>query len=255
MKRIFAICLLTGWILWGCSATVPVTEMPAGEYSLLETTIETTLPETETTRVTEETTEPTVEETQWTAPPAQESTVFVRIVDYIPFALERLAYATEENFTGTVIYGFTEAYLRYGTLEKLMAAAQRLEKLGYGIVIWDAYRPVYGQERLWEAYPDPAYVSPPGTGTQAHCRGNAVDITLYDLQTGFLLEMPTDFDAFTAEADRDYRDVSEEAADNARLLEQIMTECGFRPYNAEWWHFTDTDSYPIEYEFDPGIHS
>ena len=87
----------------------------------------------------------------------------------------------------------------------------------------------------------------------SHCRGCAVDITLYDLVSGLPVEMPTGFDDFSAYADRDYRDVSEEAAANALLLEQIMSDCGFRPYSAEWWHFTDTDSYDIEYVFDPAL--
>lgn len=221
---------------------------------------ETAAPTTEATQPTTETTEPTSEETE--APtettvaaaeplPEPSDTDFARIADYIPNAQVALAYATEENFTGVKIYDFTDAWLRYGTLKKLMQASEMLAVYGYGLVIWDAYRPVYAQERLWEAYPDPAYVSPPGTGSQTHCRGLAVDVTLYDLETGAWMEMPTGFDDFSAYADRDYRDNSEIAADHARLLEEVMKICGFRPYSAEWWHFSDTDSYEIEYEFDP----
>lgn len=55
--------------------------------------------------------------------------------------------------------------------------------------------------------------------------------------------MPSNFDEFGALADRDYSDVSPEAAENARLLEQAMASEGFNAYNAEWWHYTDSDSY------------
>lgn len=256
MRRKIAVLLLAALLLCGCAESVPeMTTEPDVSWQPT-TTAAATEPVTEETETTEAATEAETTEAGpaevHTVPPELPDTEFARITAYIPTALERLAYATEENFTGVKIYDFTEAYLRYGTLKKLMRAGERLAEYGYGIVIWDAYRPVYGQERLWEAYPNAAYVSPPGTGTQSHCRGSAVDITLYDLQTGVLLEMPTGFDDFSASADRDYRDVSEEAAANAALLERIMAECGFKPYSAEWWHFTDTDSYDIEYVFDPG---
>lgn len=206
--------------------------------------------ETEPTQTDPTETEPTGTEAKPTEP-EYEDDEFVLITDLIPNAKVALAYATTVNFTGKQIYGFTDAYLRYGTVLKLAQAARELEALGFGIVIWDAYRPVYAQQKLWDAYPDPQYVSKPGTGTQAHCRGIAVDLTLYDLASGELVEMPTEMDNFTARADRDYSDCTAQAAENALLLEQIMSACGFKPYSAEWWHYSDTTSYDIEYEFDP----
>lgn len=176
---------------------------------------------------------------------------FVRVADYISNVRSELAYSTANNFTGQQIYDFTDAYLRYGTAKKLAAASDELAKLGLGVVIWDGYRPIYAQEKLWQICPDPTFVSQPGTGSQSHCRGIAVDVTIYDLQSWDLLEMPTGFDNFTAKADRDYSDCTAEAAENALLLEDIMKRCGFKPYSAEWWHFSDTDDYPVEYEFDP----
>jgi D-alanyl-D-alanine dipeptidase len=265
MKKICLLWLLTMLLLAGCASapsvpametkpstqmqsTTASTEVSAATEEPVHTTEETTQPATEelTQPVTEEITEPV---------PEPLDTEFVRILDYIPTALVRLAYATEENFTGVEIYNFTEAYLRYGTVKKLMQAAALLESEGVGLLIWDAFRPVAAQQRLWEAYPDPAYVSPPGTGTQSHCRGCAVDLTLYDLKTGLPLEMPTGFDDFSRYADRDYSDASPEAAANALLLERTMAACGFKPYSGEWWHFTDTDSYEIEFAFDPATNS
>lgn len=176
---------------------------------------------------------------------------FVRILDYIPTARVELAYATENNFTGCRIYDFTEAYLRYGTVKKLMEVSRELEELGIGLIIWDAFRPVSAQAKLWEICPDPTYVSHPVTGRRAHCRGNAVDVSLYDLRTGEYLPVPTGFDDFTACADRDYSDCSEEAAANAVLLEKTMEKYGFTAYFAEWWHFSDSEEQPVEEDFDP----
>ena len=92
---------------------------------------------------------------------------------------------------------------------------------------------------------DPQYVADPTKGYSGHSRGNTVDVTLVSAD-GSPVPMPTDFDDFTAMADRDYSDVSDTAAyDNVRLLEDTMVSCGFRPYSAEWWHFTDTTDYPV----------
>lgn len=201
------------------------------------------------TRPTEESSEPTEEPEPPVSEP--EDADFVRILDYIPQARQALPYATADNFTGQVIYPFTDAYLRYGTAKKLAAVAQELEEQGLGLLIWDGYRPVYAQAALFEACPNPTYVSPPGVGNQNHCRGRAVDLTLFNLETGEQLEMPTGFDDFTAYADRDYSDVSETSAANARILEEVMTKHGFKGYSKEWWYYNDIDNYPIEEQFNP----
>lgn len=181
-----------------------------------------------------------------------DSNAFVQIKDYIPEIKIDLQYATVNNFTEQRIYDFTDAYLRYGTVKKLKVASDMLKKQGLGLKIWDAFRPVSAQEKLYEAYPDPNVVSHPVTGYRGHCRGNAVDVTLVDLATGEELKMPTGFDNFTAFADRDYSDCGETAASNAQFLEQVMSECGFKPLQSEWWHFTDSDTYPVDEFFEPG---
>ena len=182
-------------------------------------------------------------------PPVSDDT-FVRVQDYIPDLCVELKYATEDNFTGTTIYSFSDAYLRYGTVKKLSAAADMVSADGYRLKIWDAFRPTAAQFRLWEICPDPRYVADPNNGFSSHSRGNTVDITLISAD-GSTVEMPTEFDDFSAMADRDYSDVSETAANNARYLENVMTACGFRPYSGEWWHFSDTDFYEVDTSFNP----
>lgn len=201
-------------------------------------------------------TQPPQPETLPTLPtePALAEEDFVQVNAYIPEIFQDLRYAGENNFTGQVIYAFSDAYLRWGTVKKLQAVSRELGEQGLGLKIWDGFRPVSAQFRLWQVCPDPAYVANPEKGYSSHSRGNTVDITLVDSQ-GRELEMPTDFDDFSPKADRDYSDCTEQAAANARLLEQVMEKHGFTGYAAEWWHFTDTQSYPVDEVFAPPVHT
>ena len=176
----------------------------------------------------------------------------VSVADYVPDILVELKYATTENFTGREIYGFSNVYLRYGTVKKLAQVQKDLASQGLRLKIWDGFRPVSAQLLLWEAYPDPQYVSNPNVGFSSHSRGNTVDVTLTDSQ-GREQIMPTDFDDFTVQADRDYSDCTEEAARNAMLLQQAMEDNGFIGYAREWWHFSDSTEYPVEKYFDPTL--
>ena len=176
---------------------------------------------------------------------------FVPVGEHIPGLVVELRYATENNFTRQVIYDFDEAWLRWGTVEKLRAVQAELEAQGLGLKLWDGFRPPEAQFVLWQAYPDPAYVANPTQGGySSHSRGNTVDVTLVD-GAGRELEMPTGFDDFSPLADRDYGDCSQTARENALLLEGLMEKHGFRPYFAEWWHYSDTDPYPVETVFTP----
>ena len=248
MKRclfIWLLCLLMA----GCAKTEPVqTEVPTAPPMTLAAATEgpTEIPTEAPTEIPTELPAP-----EPTEPPAEED--LVRVRDFVPEIREELAYATEQNFTGQQIYDFYNAYLRYGTVKKLAQVSAELEEQGLGLLIWDGFRPVSAQQALWEVCPDARYVSHPVTGTRAHCRGNAVDLTLVNLLTGEKLTMPTGFDDFSALADRNYSDCTEEAAQNAELLEKAMEKHGFTGYSKEWWHFTDTKSYPVEETFQPPV--
>lgn len=224
-----------------------------------EEIIVTTRPVETTTETTEAVTEPTTVPTQAptqapTLPPETlpepEDGDFVRIADYIPGIHQELFYATEANFTGQVIYDFQDVYLRYGTVKKLMAVSEDLAQMGLFLKIWDGFRPVSAQFKLWEIYPDPTYVANPNVGFSSHSRGNTVDLTLVD-GNGTELVMPTGFDDFSGKADRNYADCTEEERSNAEILEILMEKHGFQGYFGEWWHYSDTESYPVENEFEP----
>lgn len=180
------------------------------------------------------------------------NTDFVRICDYIPGILTELKYSTADNFTDQVIYEFEDAYLRYGTVMKLKSVSDELAQHGLKLKIWDGFRPVSAQFKLWDICPDPTYVANPNQGYSNHSRGFAVDLTLVD-EFGNELQMPTEFDDFSAKADRDYSDCDSIAAENAQLLESVMEKYGFQGYWGEWWHFNDTEKYDVERYFDPAV--
>lgn len=186
-----------------------------------------------------------------TAPAPESDEVMVRVLDYVPNLYVELKYATADNLTGRQLYDFTEAWLRYGTVKKLAAAQQALNEQGYSLKIWDAYRPLSAQQALWEACPDPAYVSDPATGYLGHTRGNTLDVTLVTLD-GQEVAMPSGFDQFDARADRDYSDVSAEAAVHAVMLQTALEDAGFVGYSAEWSHYYDRTEYDKLEGFEPG---
>lgn len=173
----------------------------------------------------------------------------VLISDYISDIYIDLKYATEDNFTGKKIYDSDQAYLRYGTVVKLKKVQNKLKKEGLALLIWDAYRPVKAQYRLWKVCPDSRYVADPNKGYSSHSRGNTVDVTMVS-SDGKEIKMPTGFDDFSSKADRDYSDCTAEEAENARKLENLMKKAGFRPYQGEWWHFSDSESYPVKESVD-----
>jgi len=254
-------CALALLLLGGCAGPAAPTTAPTDASTPPETTesthatdaTEVTVPATEATQPIEPT--PSTEATEPPAPPLPdpEDDALVRVMDYIPGIRQQLPYASVDNFTGQRIYDFADAYLRGHTVKKLKLVSEELAQQGLGLLIWDGFRPVSAQAKLWEICPDPNFVSHPVTGNRSHCRGTAVDLTLVDLKTGAPLKMPTGFDNFTPYADRDYSDCAPDAAANALLLENVMKKHGFKPYSAEWWHYTDTKEYPVDEIFSPTV--
>lgn len=182
-------------------------------------------------------------------PPRSESD-FVRVKDYIPDIVVEVKYATANNFTGEAVYDFSDAYLRYGTVLKLMKVQDELRQQGLLLKIWDSFRTLEAQEFLYEESGGKGY-SNPKTGNNSHSRGNTVDVTLVNAE-GNELEMPTGHDIFNSYSDRDFSDCTDKAAENATLLQTIMQKHGFQGLRSEWWQFSDTVEYEVETCFDPG---
>lgn len=170
----------------------------------------------------------------------------VTLDQFVPGLVIDLRYAGNNNFTGQPIYDNNTAMLRRGTAQKLSEAEKEMEGRGYHLKIWDAYRPSRAQFKLWAKMPDSRFLINPYQGFSYHSRGVALDITIID-GNGQEILMPSGFDEFTSRADRDYSDVSPEAARNAVFLENVMIRNGFCSIFYEWWHFVDSQaaSYPV----------
>jgi len=166
---------------------------------------------------------------------AQSSTL-VNIQTVDPTIRIEIVYATDKNFTGTVIYKSCQCFVLEPVAQALRAVQKELAKQGLGLKIWDGYRPLSAQWKLWEICPDTRYVSDPRKGGR-HTRGTAVDVTLITLKTGKELRMPTGFDDFTEKAWSNYPGAPPEALKNRQILHNAMKKHGFTPLETEWWHF------------------
>ncbi len=177
-------------------------------------------------------------------PPAAEH--LVDLAEFLPDLVLDIRYARPDNFTGETLYPVARALCARGTAEKLAAAKEALAAQGYRLIIWDAYRPVSVQQRMWDLIQDPRYIGDPSKGTARHARACAIDLTLAD-QDGRPLEMPTGFDDFSPQASADWPGHPPDLKARALLLRRAMLDAGFTYNSSEWWHFSDKewDSYPV----------
>ncbi len=162
-------------------------------------------------------------------------TTFVNIKAYSNDFVFDMKYATEDNFLKAKVYDCSECYLRLKTVKALIKANDAFMKLGYRIKLFDCYRPLSIQKKMWAIVNNPNYVADPAKGS-IHNRGGAVDITLVDA-TGKELDMGTPFDHFGIEAAHDYKNLSPEVIKNRKLLKKIMGANKFKPFDSEWWHY------------------
>jgi len=162
-----------------------------------------------------------------------------------PPLLQEIRYATTYNFTGYTLYPFPAAFVHEDLIGPLRKIQEELAAEGLGLKIYDGYRPLSVQAKMWQILPDERYVSDPDKSKGRHTRGVAVDVTLVD-QHGNDLKMPTPYDDFTKKAHRFSNNWSEEERRNSLKLQSVMTKNGFVPFPFEWWHydFSNPEKYP-----------
>ncbi len=149
-----------------------------------------------------------------------------------------LRYATARNIAGRPIYPSNmPALLRPEVAAQLARAQATLRDKGYGLKVWDAYRPQSAQTLLWQLAPNTDYVADPATGGGSlHTYGVAVDATLVDTR-GREVEMPTDFDNFSPQAMLRYLGGDTRIRRNLHALQGALGRAGFYGMRTEWWHF------------------
>jgi D-alanyl-D-alanine dipeptidase len=146
-----------------------------------------------------------------------------------------LRYATSNNFTHEILYPRAKCYLRKAVADRLSQAQAELERIGRSLKVFDCYRPLSVQKKMWALVPDERYVADPAKGSR-HNRGAAVDLTVVDAN-GREVAMPTAFDDFTERAHRDFFALPAAVIQNRWLLERVMAQAGFAGLPTEWWHF------------------
>lgn len=164
-------------------------------------------------------------------------------------------YARSDNFMGFPLYPEARAFLQKPAAEALMRAHRSLAEQGYGIVVFDGYRPWRVTKLMYDASPPEwrgVYVADPAQGSR-HNRGCAVDCSLYVLKTGQEVVMPSGYDDFTEKAHADYAGGTAEQRKLRGILRRAMEAQGFTVLPEEWWHFDYKDwrDYPVmDVEFD-----
>ena len=189
-----------------------------------------------------------------------DSSAFVRLSDFVPDIVQEIRYYSTFNFIGDRINGYEEpvAILTKEAARALKEVSNRAMVMGYRLKIFDAYRParsvrhfvLWGIEDLDQRmklffYPDlekgelfkRGYIA----SLSSHSRGSTVDLTLLDMKTGKEVDMGSPFDYFSPVSHPDYKGISQSQFENRMLLQKLMVQGGFEPFECEWWHFTLKD--------------
>jgi D-alanyl-D-alanine dipeptidase len=176
-------------------------------------------------------------------------------------------YATWDNFTGRPVDGYLANRI-VGTkalCAALKKAQEKAESLGFGLLLWDGYRPQRAVNCFlsWSKQPEDGRMKPrhyPNIGRaemfekgyvaakSGHSRGSAVDLTLYHLASGELTPMGGGHDLMDPISHHGAQGIALVETINRQHLRSIMESCGFRSYDCEWWHYTLADEpYPDTY--------
>ncbi|RDK85255.1 M15 family metallopeptidase [Marinirhabdus gelatinilytica] len=146
-------------------------------------------------------------------------------------------YATTHNFIGEALYDCAVCLLQPEVADALLKANQYFCEKGYRIQLYDCYRPLDIQKKMWAKVPRPTYVANPYGKGSIHNKGAAVDITLVTLE-GCFVDMGSDYDHFGRESHIDNYNFSEETLSNRKLLREGMQKFGFGTVRTEWWHYS-----------------
>ena len=185
-------------------------------------------------------------------PPIEKGTFLkadlVELIKLDPSLHLEIRYATANNFLGKPVYKEARAFLQRPAAEALIRANKKLQEQGYGLLIFDGYRPWAVTKIFWDATPadKKIFVANPKEGSR-HNRGCAVDLSMFDLKTGKEVEMTGAYDEMTERSSIHYTGGTEDQRRRRDLLRSAMEAEGFAVYEPEWWHYDykDWKQYPI----------
>ena len=174
--------------------------------------------------------------------PYKREAKLVELITLDPTIKLDIRYATDDNFVGKKVYPEARAFLQKPAAKAVAKVHKELRDRGLGLVIFDGYRPWSITKLFWEVTPDEKrkFVANPAKGSK-HNRGCAVDLSMFDLKTGKLVEMPSGYDEFSERASPEYKGGTTEQTANRELLRKLMEDAGFTVNPNEWWHFDYKD--------------
>ncbi|HEX7366169.1 MAG TPA: M15 family metallopeptidase [Pelobium sp.] len=149
-----------------------------------------------------------------------------------------IRYATNNNLVGRAVYTQARAFLQKPAAASLVKVNEELKPLGYGLLVFDGYRPWSVTKLFWDITPkkDRKFVANPNHGSR-HNRGCAVDLTLYKLNSGKEVEMTSEYDEMSERSFKDYSGGTTQQRKLRDLLISKMEKNGFKGLESEWWHF------------------
>ena len=158
------------------------------------------------------------------------------IKEAIPDITLDIRYASNNNFMKKVMYPEARAFARKPVVEQLKNIQKELRKKGYGLKIYDAYRPYAITVAFYQQASDRNFVASPAKGSK-HNRGCAIDLTLINYETKEEIPMPTPYDSFEAAAAANYQNLPAAVLKNRDFLIKTMESHGFKVLHNEWWHY------------------
>jgi D-alanyl-D-alanine dipeptidase len=162
--------------------------------------------------------------------------VLIDIKKAIPGIVLDIRYASKNNFMQRVMYPKAKAFARKPVVDQLRKIQAKLKAKGYGLKIYDAYRPYAITMAFYQQASDKHFVAHPKSGSR-HNRGCAIDLSIINLKTKKELPMPTAYDSFSAAAAPNYKNLPPQVIKNRNFLIKTMQSYGFRVMYNEWWHF------------------
>lgn len=177
-----------------------------------------------------------------------QQTGLVELVKLDPTIRLDIRYATANNFIGQPVYTEARAFLQAPAAIALATVSQKAKQYGFGLLVFDGYRPLRVTQLFWELTPPDKrkFVANPKNGSR-HNRGCAVDLSFYDLKTGREVQMPGGYDEMNEKAYPNYTGGTKEQQERRDLLISLMQAEGFIVNSVEWWHFDYKDwmNYPL----------
>ena len=172
----------------------------------------------------------------------------VNLQKIAPEILIDVRYARSDNFLGRPVYNVAAVFLQSEAAVALKNAHSSLKKFNLGLVVFDGYRPWSVTKVFWDsvAPEQRKFFADPEKGS-AHNRGMAIDLSMFSLDTGKQVEMPSEFDEMSERSYANYDGGTEIARKNRSILKTAMESSGYKGIPYEWWHFNfgHPEKYPI----------